>query len=102
MNRIITVADLSDACPEQVALFRATFGEQVECTAEAIEKAIAAGLYVMWCLRLLSNAARAAYERACDAALAEFDRARDAAIAECERARDAALLAGLNAQDGAA
>lgn len=101
MNRIITVADLSDACPEQVALFRATFGEQVECTAEAIEKAIAAGLYVTWCLRLLSNAARAAYERVRNAAWAEYERVRDAAWAECERVSAAAMLAALNSKGAA-
>jgi hypothetical protein len=60
--KYITVNHLKEACKDQVALFRATFGERAELTAENWERAIDASLDVHWTDRLLNGPAREQYQ----------------------------------------
>jgi hypothetical protein len=60
--KYITVNHLKGACEDQVALFRKTFGQSAELTAENWERAIQADLDVLWTIRLLSRPAWEQYE----------------------------------------
>ena len=80
------------ACPDQVQLFRDTFGDKpVKINAENWAKAGEVGLDRLWLVRFLKGPAWAEYTRVCGAALAEYDRVCGAAWAEYERVRDPAL-----------
>ena len=94
------------ACPEAVQIFRATFGEEVPVTEEALARALAAGLDIRWLVRHTLNvpaqreferahaSAWTEYERVCAPALAaawaEYARERAPALAEYNRARASA------------
>ena len=89
----ITAAQLMawGACPDQVQIFRATFGEEAPVTEEALAQALAAGLSIPWLVRYTLNVpAQAAfdlvhlsahkeyqwcaYDRACDPTRAAYRR----------------------------
>jgi hypothetical protein len=84
-----------DACTEQVALFRKTFGAgDIFVSTRDMVKARAAGLSWQWLANTLSASARAeydrvrasAYDKACASALAEYDKACAPAWAEYNEA----------------
>ena len=73
------------ACADQVALFRAKFGESVDVTSELCES-VASVFDFEWAARnLLPPAAYAERERVMAPAYAEYKRVRDAAYAEYMR-----------------
>ena len=85
----ITTAWLEEqeACPEQVALFRATFGESAEATPGNLTHAAAVGLRLDWlATKVLTAPARAEYDRATAAAWDEYARAIAPAWDEYARA----------------
>lgn len=76
------------ACPEQVALFRETFGDAAPVTAETLAHAVTAGLVLSWLAgRVLTAPAETDFHRVTAAADADLDRAWTAAWAEYERVR---------------
>jgi len=80
------------ACQPQVDLFRSTFGETAELTAENGEKAAAVGLDINWlAAQVLTDERLTEYGRVTAAASAEYQRVTAAALAEYERATTAAL-----------
>ena len=84
------------ACPDQVQLFRDTFGDKpVKINAENWAKAGEVGLTRFWLERFLKKAAQAEFIRAYETDRAEFYWVRDAAQAEYNRVRGAALFEAL-------
>ena len=87
-----------DACPDQLALFKETFGagpakSGVEVTPETCQRAAEAGLNFSWAAeRLLTPSQRAEYERVAGPARAEYERVKDAALAEYLRTSTADLV----------
>ena len=88
-----------DACEDQVALFRATFGDDGDVpTVANIERAVAAGLDIEWLVSTMFTApARAECGRVTAAARAEYDRVTAAAWAEYGRVTAAAWAVGFAA-----
>lgn len=71
------------ACQDQVALFRRTFGEEVEVTADVVRLAAEAGLDVGWAAsRFLSPLLRADYCAKVDPLRAEYSAKEDPLRAE--------------------
>ena len=107
---ILTAARLeaANACREQVALFRETFGESAAITRANWRKALAAGLDTNWSVHLLDAPALAAYHvadasawEAYRAAIAPAWEAYRAADASAWEARDAAIAGAWEARDAA-
>jgi hypothetical protein len=93
MTPTITAAQLEkhNACPDQVALFRETFGESTTVTV-AKAKRVASLFDWDWAARrFLGAAAFAEYDKARAPAWAEYEKVRAAALAEYEKVRAAAL-----------
>ena len=64
-----------EACPDQVALFRTTFGEAAEVSPETLARAREVGLSLAWLAdEVLTDAARAEYERVITPAWEEYVR----------------------------
>ena len=82
------------ACPEQVALFRAHFGDGGTVTLAKVRK-VALLFNWNWAARfLLSPASRAEYEHVRASALAEYDSVRASAWAQYGRVTASAWFAG--------
>jgi hypothetical protein len=85
MPETLSVAELRahDICGGQLALFRATFGDEAEVTEANMTHAADVGLQIEWLARFIATVP----------ALAEFAAARDQAQAVFEAARAEALAA---------
>ena len=99
--KTITLALLEKhgACSDQVALFKKTFGDEVKLTKSNLKIALAADLSFDWCECLLTDSARAEYEKVCDSARAEYEKVCGPAWAEYEKVCDSALLVALLKQE---
>jgi len=90
----------ADACSEQVALFKATFGDSVNVTVAKARKV--AGLFDWdFAMRFLDAEGKAEYKRAIAPAWAEYERAIAPAWAEYERAIAPALAEYERVRDAA-
>ena len=94
-SRTLTAATLVrlGACPEQVALFRATFGDSVEVTPALTAEHVDAYKWSWAADHLLSHAARDAYR----AAMLSASDAYYAAVASASDAFDAAVASARDA-----
>lgn len=85
--------EAAGACPNQVQLFRDTFGDKaVRINAKNWEKAREVGLKRGWMVRFLQGPALAEYERVRDSARAEYYRICDEDWAQRKRVRDSAVV----------
>ena len=90
--RTITVADLraARACSGQVRLFERTFPKGVRVTLRNLNRAVKAGLDIVWTVKFLTPEQRAEYTKAIAPALNEYEKAIAPAWAEYTKVKDSA------------
>jgi len=101
--RTITVADLraARACSDQVRLFERTFPKGVRVTLRNLNRAVKAGLDIVWTVKLLTPEQRAEYTKAIAPALDEYEKAIAPARAEYTKVKASAWAEYKKATDSA-